>query len=904
MHKRDKLSIAITTALFTQLGAANIAYAEQETVDNSIAGIERIEVRTRKVTETIETIPLAISAISNKEIDEKGIQSSDDVAKYINGVAFDIGAAPNSTLPSIRGLTTDRGRPNVAILVDGIDVSSETMTLPGGGMTANMKLLDLQQVEVVKGPQSVNYGRSAFSGAINYVTKRPSFHNTTKLDVNVAQDGIYDLAASFEGAITEEFAARIKLIDSASDGHYTNPNTGGNLGGSDTKGVALSALYLPNDSLTFYFRGEYSDQHLDPRPVVSISTMNPESYMNPNNPFDPMNNLFLTGSLNKEYGATMLPYEFDSNGNGVDCAMAEALPYWNTHPGAMFTPGLPPQPNCRPIIKGEVSADSAMLDLSPDPRTGKDFSGTDIENTRAALEIEWEGEYVSFVSNTSFTKSESYVQEDFDVTNFGVTSIPAMPPWAPAISQQGFHLDVDTSYDVEQINQEFRFTGYGDGFNWVLSGLYWQEEMTTLFGAQTWLRDGANAQTLVDSVYSFVPCGPGCAISNLKTAPFSYADNRYTPITRKTEHWSVAGLFNYELTDQLNLTFEGRYLDETIDYTGNADDRAFDAIYYSFTFPGMPPFEMHQHDANEFALGDNYLTKNSVSDSSFLPRFSLDYKVNETVFTYMSASKGFKPGGITTTDANGDVSSGEYRPETLWAYEIGAKAFSSENNVLVNTSIFYWDYTDQQVPFTFVNEFGMANVSVINAGETEVKGFELESIWQITPKLRLSFAYLYSDASYTDFNVAKAIEQSDINANISDVDRAIAGNAEADFSGSRLPLSPLHSGTVNARYTTELYGMNTFVELFGQYKSERNVDRGEHAQLPAYSEWDLSAGFQGDNWSVTAYVNNLFDDDTIKHAVGNVDYGFMPDYQSVPYAVHATLPTPRIAGVRLSYTFN
>jgi len=70
----------------------------------------------------------------------------------------------------------------------------------------------------------------------------------------------------------------------------------------------------------------------------------------------------------------------------------------------------------------------------------------------------------------------------------------------------------------------------------------------------------------------------------------------------------------------------------------------------------------------------------------------------------------------------------------------------------------------------------------------------------------------------------------------------IAGNADADFSGKRLTMSPKHSATFSARYSTEIGELGAFVELFGQYKSERNVDRGGYAQLPAYDEWDLTTG--------------------------------------------------------------
>ncbi|TKB46039.1 TonB-dependent receptor [Thalassotalea mangrovi] len=891
MHKRDKLSLAITTALIAQLSTVSIATAAEASGEFAEeSSIERIEVRTRRITETIETIPLAISAIPEAQIAEKGIQSADDVAKYVNGLAFDIGAAANDTRPSLRGLTIDRGRPNVAVLVDGVDVSSESVTLAGGGITANMKLLDLQQVEVVKGPQSVNYGRSAFSGAINYVTKRPSFDNEGNFMLNVAEHGIYDISASYEGAITDSFAAKIKLIDSASDGYYENPNTGGALGESDVSGGALSFFFIPSDSFSAYFRAEYSDEQHGPRPVVAINSMLPE--------FDPQTNFFATGSVNTAQGGGMFPYEFDENGVGVDCSMAYQYPYWDSFNNVLAMMGFPPQPACRAMVTGDIRVGEDMIDLSPDPLTGKDYPGTSIENTRASLELEWDFDSMSFVSITAYTKSDAYIQEDFDKTDFRIYSDPVGVPFAniPPWSQFGMQSDVDTSYDVEQFNQEFRLTGEGESYNWVVSGLYWYEEMDTGFGSQFWLREGASEEVLLAQ---FAQSPFTSFITDIKNEPLPKGENRITPITRDTEHWSVAALINFALTDDMNLTFEGRYMDETIEYTGNADDRTFDAfnIDNSVIFdPNNPP--------TFTSPNPNYFTSNSVSSDEFLPRITFDYQVNDTVFTYASAAKGFKPGGITTTDANGDVSTGEYKPETLWAYEIGAKAFNEKNNVLVNLAAFYWEYTDQQVPYTFFNDIGLATVSVINAGETVSQGVELDSIWQITPSFRMSFAYLYSDAEYTSFNVAEIIASTDIpSASVNDVDKMIAGNADADFTGKRLTMSPKHSATFSARYSTEFGKYGAFIEMFGQYKSERNVDRGGYAQLPAYDEWDLTAGLEADSWKLTLYVENLFDDDTIKSSVGNVGYGFFPDGRALPFSVHATLPQPRTAGARVMFTF-
>ena len=89
-------------------------------------------------------------------------------------MVFDNGFSQQDTRITLRGLSPVRGRQNVAVLQDGVDLSSENLTIAGGTALINPRLFDMERVEVVKGPQSALYGRSAFAGAINYVSKKPT----------------------------------------------------------------------------------------------------------------------------------------------------------------------------------------------------------------------------------------------------------------------------------------------------------------------------------------------------------------------------------------------------------------------------------------------------------------------------------------------------------------------------------------------------------------------------------------------------------------------------------------------------------------------------------------------------------------------------------------------------------
>ena len=180
MLKKKQIAIAIAAGT---LATSLQSYGQGRTV-TALQGddfaLEEVLVTARKKVENLQSVPIAIDALGEAQLDEKAITTLEDVAKYAPGLTFQQGVLPNDTRPVIRGMSINRGRPNVAIMVDGIDISSETLTVAGGGAFANLSLLDLERVEVIKGPQSVTYGRSAFAGAVNYITKRP-----------VASDGLY-----------------------------------------------------------------------------------------------------------------------------------------------------------------------------------------------------------------------------------------------------------------------------------------------------------------------------------------------------------------------------------------------------------------------------------------------------------------------------------------------------------------------------------------------------------------------------------------------------------------------------------------------------------------------------------------------------------------------------------------
>lgn len=114
-----------------------------------------IIVTARKRDELLRDVPMAIRVIDDQMIEREGIRTVEDLSRRLPGLTFDQGGFPADTRPAIRGMQSERGRPSIAILLDGLNLSGENMVIGGGGAAVNTLHYDLERIEVVKGPQSV-----------------------------------------------------------------------------------------------------------------------------------------------------------------------------------------------------------------------------------------------------------------------------------------------------------------------------------------------------------------------------------------------------------------------------------------------------------------------------------------------------------------------------------------------------------------------------------------------------------------------------------------------------------------------------------------------------------------------------------------------------------------------------
>ena len=229
--------------------------------------IEEITVTARKKSENLQDVPISVSVVTSDMLDRMGIKDLQDITKLDPSLVFDRGFAPDDIRVVVRGIDNGRGRPVVATVIDGVDISSEALATAGASQLISPRLIDIERVEVVKGPQIALYGRTAFAGAIQYVTKGASEEPEINASLEVAQDGFHEARISASAPVNDNLGIRFNALTWDFDGFHTNTVTGNKVGGGEGYSASILFDYNPvgNDKLSIRTRIDtVSDQYASP----------------------------------------------------------------------------------------------------------------------------------------------------------------------------------------------------------------------------------------------------------------------------------------------------------------------------------------------------------------------------------------------------------------------------------------------------------------------------------------------------------------------------------------------------------------------------------------------------------------------------------------------------------------
>lgn len=241
MFKISKLAGTALAGSMISVVMADVAWAQQGS-----APIDEIIVTARKRGENLIDVPVAITAITGEAMELRGIKDYNGLNDFVPGLRYENGGANRSDRGfhtiAMRGMFPgdSPNRQAVTAFVDGTPI-------PGGAIGG---LTDIERVEVVKGPQSAYFGRSTFAGAINFITRAPSFEPGGAVDASYGSFNTVDVTGKFEGPIVaDKLAGRVSARFYQTDGRYDNAGRSGKLGARETLSGSVNLLAEPSDDL-------------------------------------------------------------------------------------------------------------------------------------------------------------------------------------------------------------------------------------------------------------------------------------------------------------------------------------------------------------------------------------------------------------------------------------------------------------------------------------------------------------------------------------------------------------------------------------------------------------------------------------------------------------------------------
>ncbi|MBY8825001.1 TonB-dependent receptor [Sphingomonas colocasiae] len=264
---RTRIALFTASAAFALMaGTAHAQAQQQPQAATSAAGEsfdDEIVVTAQRRSESVQDVPISISAFSGKQLQELKITQPADVAAISPGVFVNATRGDQNPTFSIRGLslndTFSNNNPTVGIYFDDVNLPYTPMM--------SFQMFDIARVEVLKGPQGTLYGRNTTGGAINFISRKPTHEPEAYATLSYGRFDRLELEGAAGGGVTDTLAVRFSARTvQQSGGWQTNALTGKTIGDVNSIAVRGQALWTPTPELTVNLQGTYvynkSDQQL------------------------------------------------------------------------------------------------------------------------------------------------------------------------------------------------------------------------------------------------------------------------------------------------------------------------------------------------------------------------------------------------------------------------------------------------------------------------------------------------------------------------------------------------------------------------------------------------------------------------------------------------------------------
>ncbi|WP_085684238.1 MULTISPECIES: TonB-dependent receptor [unclassified Pseudomonas] len=231
------------------------APAPADKTTNATSQLETVTVTTRRREESSQDVPTPMSVVSGQTLETQRVYRIQDLQQLVPSVNVAYMHARQSSV-SIRGLgnnpASDGLEGSVGLYIDNVYLGRPGMAV--------FDLMDIEQLEVLRGPQGTLFGKNTTAGVINISTRAPSFTPERSIETSVGEDGYFQTKGTLSGPLNDQLAGRISAYRTRSDGDIKNEFNGHDLNGGSRDGFRAQLLFKPNENFNLRWIGDYNEE--------------------------------------------------------------------------------------------------------------------------------------------------------------------------------------------------------------------------------------------------------------------------------------------------------------------------------------------------------------------------------------------------------------------------------------------------------------------------------------------------------------------------------------------------------------------------------------------------------------------------------------------------------------------
>ena len=661
-----------------------------------------IVVTARRTEERLQDVPISISVFNQEQISNRNIVSGADLATYTPSLSSNSRYGAETATFAIRGFTQESfTSPSVAIyFADVIGPRAQGGT-PGGNGAGVGQFFDLQNVQVLKGPQGTLFGRNTTGGAVLITPQRPTDRLEGYVEGSYGNYDMYRLQGVINIPLSDTFKVRAGFDRMKQDGYLKNQS-----------GIGPSAF-----ADTDYWAARLG--------ILAELTPDLESY-------------------------TLARYSH-SKTNGIASRVALVAGCGNNlQPGPGTATYLAPL-NCQTFQRAQARGDGYWDVDSNHPNPFLEIDQWGVSNTTT-----WNVSDTLTLKNTA-SYQEFRQSQAFNIASDNLTA-PALTPFGTPNPYAGqpfswVGLYPDANYpNIAQwtATEELQLQGRSaDGsLNYVLGGYYEKSGPTDPF-------QGANSPITYDvgPTYSSVSCTNVEAyqcnpINGLGLPQGTIPGLVQNSLTRY--RYRNAGFFGqatYKFSEQFSATGGLRYTMDKV--TGEGGTRQ--ALFFA---PNAPVFVCAYDNSIAAPGGESCLQKLSQKSNKPTWLIDVDYKPNSDTLLYAKYARGYRQGNVNASNSTLIA----WGPEKVDSYELGAKfSFRGFARGYLNLAAFYNDFSNQQLTANLFPDLSIPgntaapSQAIVNAGKSRIQGIELDSAIN-RGAFGLAVGYTYLDTKLKSYN--------------------------------------------------------------------------------------------------------------------------------------------------------